>query len=70
MTFAALHALNRLRARRDLDVRLVEYCADGGAVVAVLSLARPVTRRTAADRLVIQPSGEIACDSPGCEAAA
>ncbi len=70
MTFAALVQLNRLRARRDLDVCAVHYRADGGAAVHVLDISRPVSPRTAPVRLTILPSGEIDYDSPGCEAVA
>lgn len=70
MKFAALVQLNRLRQRRDLDVHVVEYRADVGAVVQVLDVSRPVTPRTVPVRLTILPSGEIACDSPECEALA
>jgi hypothetical protein len=70
MKFAALVQLNRLRERRDLDVRVVEYRADGGAVAQVQDVSRPVTAETIPVRMTILPNGKIACDSSGCEAVA
>lgn len=70
MKFAALVQLNQLRQRRDVAVHVVEYRADGGAVVQVLDVSRPVTPRTVPGRLRILPSGEIAGGSPDCVALA
>jgi len=70
MKFAALVQLNRLRVRRDIAVHRVDYLDNGGALVQVLDVSRPVAPRTVPVRLTIMPSGEIACDSPECEALA